>query len=510
MIPFDHSGNFRPVVQAAELRVLAIRGAGATIFSQGLSFAIHIVSTIILARLLTPADFGLVTMVTTFSLLFVNVGLNGFTEAILQRPQIDRFLVSNLFWINAAVGLILTLVFAAGGALLAAFYGEPRLGRVSVLIAFSIILTSLSVQHLALLKRAMLFTEASAVDVLGRTVGAVVSIFLAWQGWGYWALVAGIVVPPLSIAVGAAVLCRWIPSAPRKCPGTIEMVRFAMHTYGRFTLNYFVRNVDNLMVGWKFGAQPLGFYKKAYDLFLLPTSQVANPLTNVAVSALSKMTGNVDEFKRHLVRAQSTMAFLGMGLGAGLMLIAEDLIFALLGPGWAESGRIFMFFGPGIGIMLLYSTHAWIHLSIGRADRWFRWAVVEAVGTGLCFAVGLRWGPVGMAVAWVASLWILTLPSLSYAGRPIHLGVSETVAAVWRYVIASALAWMASAWLVSWAHPGGQLTGLIGALDRMAMVGVLFSILYLGCVTLLHGGWDPIRGVADLLREMIPKRATAQ
>src|SRR5215469_12579768 len=115
MTPFDASGAFRPISEGRELRRLAIRGGAATISAAAVALAVQVVSTVILARLLTPTDFGLVAMVTTFSLLLVSFGQNGFHEAVIQRNEMDRLQASNLFWINSAVGLILTTGFAAAG-----------------------------------------------------------------------------------------------------------------------------------------------------------------------------------------------------------------------------------------------------------------------------------------------------------------------------------------------------------------------------------------------------------
>src|SRR5438876_8702539 len=143
--PFDVDGVFR--IAADEVPRLALRGAGVTIFSSVLGLSIQVISTVTLARLLTPADFGLVAMVTTFSLLLMNFGLNGFTEAILQREKIDHFLASNLFWINIGLGALLTIAFAAAAPLLAWFYGEPRVTGVGIAIALTILFTSVSVQH---------------------------------------------------------------------------------------------------------------------------------------------------------------------------------------------------------------------------------------------------------------------------------------------------------------------------------------------------------------------------
>lgn len=114
MIPFDSSGAFRPTVESHDLRHFAIRGAAASISASGLSLATQVIGTVILARLLAPADFGVVTMVTTFSLLLINFGLNGFSEAVIQFEQIDHITASNLFWLNSGAGLALSIAFAAG------------------------------------------------------------------------------------------------------------------------------------------------------------------------------------------------------------------------------------------------------------------------------------------------------------------------------------------------------------------------------------------------------------
>jgi PST family polysaccharide transporter len=470
--------------------------------SQGSGLAIQIIATVYLARLLRPADFGLITMVTTFSLLLVNFGSNGFTEAVLNCDQIDSALASNLFWFNVGAGLLLTTGFAAAGSLMARFYGDPRVARIAVGVSLSIFVTSVSVLHLALLMRAMRFSQVSANDVVARVVSVAVSIVLARAGWGYWALVGGTVAQPLSQSVGAWTLCRWFPGLPRRMAQTQPMVRFAIHVYGRFSLNYFARNMDNLLVGWRFNAQSLGFYKKAYDLFAL--SALVQNLTNVAVSALSRLTYDSRQFQRHLLSALSVAAFLGMGVGGAITLVGKDVIRVLLGPGWEPAGRIFTFFGPGFGVMFLYGIHGWIHLSIGRADRWFRWGIIELTVTGLLFVLALRWGPVGIATSWSVSLWILTIPALWYAGRPIHLGITAMITAVWKYVVACWLAAGATAVIIAVQPSLAAGVGPFAAIVRIAQVSLLFGAMYVGAVILLHRGFAPVHQVASLLREMIP------
>jgi len=460
----------------------------------------------VLARLLTPADFGLVAMVTTFSLLLVSFGLNGTTEAVIQQEQLDRLLASNIFWINIGAGLVLTIGFAASGSLLAWFYRDPLVARVSVAIAPSILLANAGYLHLALLKRTMRFGAVSLNQVYSRLISVVVSIFLAWLGWGYWALVAGAVAQPLSLTIGAWALCPWLPSLPTRKTGTRAMAVFSANVYSIFTINYFARNVDNLLVGWRFNAVALGFYKKAYDLFAFPSGQVVAPLSDVALATLSRLRNDSAQYTRYLVNSLAVVSFVGMGIGAGLTLTGKDVVRLVLGARWAESGKIFMLFGPGIGVMLLYNCYSWIHLSLGKPGRWLRWTFVEAGVTALLFVVALPWGPAGIAAAWSVSFWILLIPAFWYAGQPIGLGVSALVVPMWRYAVASLVAGCATAAAVRntplWGTPPSAKAALVG----IVILSGLFVMLYLGTVILLHRGCAPVRQLARLLRELAPTR----
>ena len=503
MIPFDASGAFHPVAEHGELRHLAIRGAAATVSAQWVGLAIQIVGTILLARLLTPADFGIVSMVTTFSLLLMSFGSSGFAEAVIQPAEMNRFQASNLFWIVSAIGLVLTIGFAAAGSLLGRFYRNPLVANVTAAVSVAIFIGAASTIHLALLKRAMRFGAVSANDLVGRTVYTGTGILLALRGWGYWALVAGIVAQGLMTTMLAWWQCKWIPSWPRRGVGTRSMVVFAAKVYGRFSANYFSRNFDNLLVGWQFNAAALGFYKRAYDLVALSASQLTGPLHNVALSALSRLNHDPARFRRYLVNSLGIIAFVGMAVGADLTLVGKDLVRLVLGPKWSESGRIFELFGPGIGVMLLYSTVGWIHLSIGKPGRWLRWTLVELAVTASLFLVALSWGPAGIAVAWSVSYWILLIPAFWYAGRPIGFGVSSLIAALWRYVIAALLAGLTCAAMMQ-----GMLTFTVArstaeALELIVAKSLLFAFLYLGAVILLHQGCDPLFRVVELLRDVV-------
>jgi O-antigen/teichoic acid export membrane protein len=509
MIPFDARGAFRPTAVDKELHRFAIRGAAATIIASGIGLAVQVVGTIVLARLLTPADFGVVTMVTTVSLLIASFGLNGFTEAVIQFEEIDHYTASNLFWLNSGAGLVLAIAFAAGGTLLARLYHNPLVASVAEGVSLAIFFGATSVIHLALLKRAMRFGGTSTNDFVGRVVYTAVPILLASRGWGYWALVAGIVAQQLGLAVGAWWLCRWIPSLPRPTGKTGAIVRFAAKVYVQFGLRYSTRNVDNLLVGLRFNAVALGFYKKAFDLFALSASQLTAPMDNVALAALSRLNQDPARFRRYFANALAIIAFVGMAVSADLTLVGRDVVRLVLGAQWSESGTIFQLFGPGIGAMLLSSTVGWIHLSIGKPGRWLRWTAVEFAVTFSLFLLALPWGPKGIAAAWSVSYCILLVPAFWYAGRPIGFGVSLLIGTVWRYGASSLLAGLATVAVFRgtpiWASPLGPGA----ALEATITISLAFVAFYMGAVVLLHWGFAPFRQMGSLLRELAPRRTVA-
>jgi O-antigen/teichoic acid export membrane protein len=503
--PFQLDGTFHSIATSKGLRRTAVRGAGAAIAGSAGNFAVGIGSVVILARLLTPSDFGIVTMVTTFSLLLRSFGLNGFTELIIQREELTDSLASNLFWINVGIGTILAAGFATSGPLLALFYHNAAVVQVSQGMSLTIVIGSLGYVHSGLLQRAMHFRSTAIIFLASQVLQVIVSIVLALAGWHYWALVWGSVTQSVVAAAGAWLMCQWIPSRPSRAPGTGSGLKFAANVYAHFAFGYFTGNSDNLLVGWRFGARALGFYKKAFDLFVLPQTQLLSPLSAVVVSTLSRINRDREQFQRYFLRTISVLALVGMGIGADLALVGGDIIRFLFGPGWDEAGRIFALFGPGIGVMLLHNTHGWVHLSIGRPERWFRWGLVQFVCTATLFLLGLRWGPSGIALAWTISYFLLMFPGFWYAGKPIGLSIRPILAVVWKFFGASVGAGFGTALIIKSVPYFATPFGASGAFLRMVSVSVIFFVLYIAGVIALHQGLEPLRQTAGLLRDLLPE-----
>ena len=504
MKPFDQAGHFQGHCETVQLSKTAIRNSGITITAQAVIFVIQMSGTLVLARILNPSDFGVITMVTTFSLLLSSFGLAGFTEAVIQAEEINHALASTLFWINLGGGCAVAVAFAEAGPLLARFYAEPRIRGVCIGISLAIFFSVAPILHLALLKRSNRFSALAVNDIAGRCAYVVTALVCALCGWHYWALVAAAVVQPMVLCIGAIILCPWIPCRPQKGVGAGKLIRYARDVYGRFSLNYCTGNTDNLLVGWRFGASTLGYYKKAFDIFVLPSYQLMTPVLAVVVGTLSRKSKDHQEFKRYFIKGLGVVALLGMGISADLTLVGRDLVRLILGAKWTESGYIFTFFAPGIGLMLIYQSCGWIHLSLGTTGRWLRWTVIEVSLTALLFVIGLNWGPAGVAGAWTLSFVVLTIPAFGYAGKPIGLSASSVLKAIWRYALASVAACLATEAV---ATNLAQLTtlsqeGMFEALSRAVTISIIFTCLYAIALIAIFRSMEPVHLLTDLFSQL--------
>ena len=226
----------------ADLKGRSIRGGAATISAQGVKFLLHTGSIVILARLLTPGDFGLIAMVATvtnFVRMFKDMGLS---TATVQRAEINHAQISTLFWVNTAIGVTLAVLTAALAPAIAWFYGEPRLTVVTIVLAGTFIFSGLTIQHQALLRRHMCFVKLGVIEVAGLLVGVATAIVAAWRGAGYWSLIFMQLSVTGTIAVGVWAASGWRPGWPRRRAGSRSMLAFGRNITGFHIINYFARN----------------------------------------------------------------------------------------------------------------------------------------------------------------------------------------------------------------------------------------------------------------------------
>jgi len=481
-----------------ELKQKAVRGASVTIASRLGEHAVHMISVIVLARLLTPKHFGLVAMVASVGSVFNVFKDLGLSDATIQAPQIDHKQVSTLFWVNSLFGLGISLLFIVFSPLIALFFKEPELVNIAIFFSLSFIFAGLSIQHMALLKRRMEFSKIAVISLGSSVVSVAAAIAAAALGFGYWAIIVRQVVLAVVLAVGAWVFCSWRPGKPSSLAGVLPMIKFGANIIGFYVLNYFAQNLDKTLIGWRNGAKMLGFYDRAYQLSGMPIETMTLPVQSVAVTTLSKLVNEPDNFKRYYLNALSILAFVGMPLSAFLAVVSKDLVLLLLGPQWGFTSDIFFFLSMGIGAQILYATQGWLHISMGRTDRWVKWGLVATPIILLSYVLGLRWGITGVAVFRTASFMILLLPGLWYAGKPINLKLSRILSEIWRYALCALVAGVLCALFVIPRLAPFNI-GL-----RLGVSLCAYLVIYLASIVTIHRSTGPIKRVFSLLKLLLP------
>ena len=260
-----HQEHFKTDHLLRNLKGHTISSGAVTVSAQGAKFVLSLVSTMVLARLLMPRDFGLVAMVTTvtsFLRVFKDAGLS---IATVQRDRITHAQVSNLFWINVAVSIVSSLVVAAMAPVLAWFYRDSRLVGITLLLSTTYLLSGSTVQHQALLKRQMRFKAMAVIEVGALTTGVIVGVVMALLGFRYWSLVAS----SLSIELAGFLLTwsisKWRPQLPSRRSGVGPLVRFGANRTASDFITSVARGSDNLLIGRVFGPGAVGLYEKNLD-----------------------------------------------------------------------------------------------------------------------------------------------------------------------------------------------------------------------------------------------------
>lgn len=431
-----------------DLKGHAVRGGTVTLGAQAVQFGLNLVSIMVLARLLTPADFGLVAMVTAvtgFVAMFKDAGLS---MATVQRSTITHAQVSTLFWINVALSVLLMAGVAALAPAIAAFYGEPELVRVTMAIAVTFLFGGLAVQHTALLKRQMRFSAIAVKDIVALAAGTAVAIVLAYLGAGYWALVAMTATTGLVAMTAVWQLSGWRPGLPRRGAGVGPMLAFGGFLTGSSFLAYVRRNADTVLIGAMFGSVALGLYQKAYQILMLPIRQVNGPVTNVVVPTLSRLQSDPERFRRYYCKALLLMTSVGMPVVGLAFVAAGDIVLLVLGDQWLDAVPIFIALSPAAFAGTINVAGGWIFVSTGRSDRQFRISVVLTVFYISAMVAGLPWGVLGVATAFSIAFCVARIPHMAYAvyGSAVQFG--DVGRALWRPAVSAIGAVLVTALLV--------------------------------------------------------------
>ena len=469
------------VTAPGEFKRRSVRGGTAIVVGRGSAAVLQLGTTLVLARLLSPTDYGLQAMVLTLvnlCSLFQDAGLS---SATVQRPTVTNDQISTIFWINVALGAFLTAAVASASPLLVSFYKDPRLLWITVASASIFFSNSLAIQHRSMLNRAMRYTANAKIEITGAVVGSMVAIVMAALGFGYWALICQNITLSVVQTIAAWLAMRWIPGKPRWTSEIRSMLRYG----GTVTLNGFVvyisYNVEKILLGRYWGAAPLGLYGRAYQLSNLPVQQTTDSFTAVAFPTLSRLQGDPPRLVRAYLKAHSLVVSITVPAVIACALFANEIVRILLGTKWGGAVPIVRLLAPAMLVFALMNPMSWLLRATGLVDRSLKIAVFIAPVMVLAVLAGLRYGPNGVAIGYSTAMVVLFIPLIAWAKHGTGVSNRDYWDAIKRPLIAGFIAG-AAGWCSQYA-----LRNSLPPFPLFLVAISVMGLVYLGILLFVMG-----------------------
>jgi PST family polysaccharide transporter len=462
----------------ADLGRRSRRGGIVLLVAQGVRVLGQLGTLVVLARLLPPSAFGLLAMVASIGAILDLVKEFGLSSATIQKQDISHAQVSALFWINGGVGLALGTALFLGAPLLAEFYHQPELTDVARCLSLAFVASGVTVQHWALLRRQMRFAAIAGMETTAELVSFAAAIGLALAGAGYWALVAQRLVSPFLLMLASWAICRWRPSRPAGAPGLRGLLGYGAGITGSGLAIAFSRSIDQILIGWLWGAAVLGLYERTTRLLMLPVNTINAPVYAAAMPALSRLADEPARYRSMFTQVIQKLGLLTMPAFAVSAVSADWVVKILLGPDWIQAVPLVALFSVSatylpvlMAVGLLYMTHA-------RTAEMLRATVIDALLCVASIAAGLPWGMVGVAA------------SLAFVGLTVRLPVAfylatrrgpVSVGQLWRCVLPPISAAIAVAGAAAYVHWLNNPEPTLIALAELAGAALTAALVALTC-----------------------------
>jgi O-antigen/teichoic acid export membrane protein len=425
--------------QPGDLRSRVLRGVAWKAGSQTTLLLSRFVVALVLARLLTPAEFGLAAMVLVFSGFIVLFSDSALGTALIQRHRLTEDDRSTIFWLGLGLGVLLTLLGLALSGPIASLYGEPDVRPLFAVLSLSFVVSALGTTQAALLARELDFKSLELRQAAATLVGAGTGIGVALAGFGAWAIVT----QQLAIAATSSLLLwvfsPWRPHARFSRRSLRELGGFGGTLFGQNLLYYLGRNLDNVLIGRYLGASALGAYALAYNVMLAPFHRIAGPIQQVLFPAFSQMQQQPARLADAWIRVSRLVGAVSMPALVGLIVVAPDFVTVVLGERWSDATPVLQILALVGLIQSLQALNGEVLLARGRAGTLLRFTVLWFAASLVAFVIGLQWGIVGVAACYAVACAIVEPVNALLTARSVATPLRRFVGALAGVALAAAL-----------------------------------------------------------------------
>ena len=469
--------------------------------AQSVIVMLKVISAVVLARLLSPSDYGVIFMVGSLVGLLSVFKDFGLSMGTIQSKEINHEQISILFWVNVAVSVVLCCTGIVCAPFLSDFYNNPSVLLATIALSLAFIPNGLTIQHQALLKRRMRYFSLAIAEIVSQLCSVMVAIVAALCGAGFWALVYMQLSYAISYMIIVWIATAWVPGLPARATGASSILSFGSYLSLFGGVNYFLRNADNILIGRYWGEVALGFYGKAYELLMLPIQSIASPLGNVCIPVLCRLQDQPEKHGRCYSHFMAVLFLCTMPIVMLCNIHAREMIAIVLGPQWIEAGEIFYYLSFGSVAQIVCSTAGWLYVSLGRARELFRYGSIGAAIFIVFFFVGVPYGMLGVAIAYSVAMLVWLIPCMLLATRNTAVRLPMIWSELMVNLVAMAIGGGASYYSrclvssVSHSHYGLLVAIAVGLLFYFAVVLGLFGRWRVLRIVLEYGSRRNISGV---------------
>ncbi|MBY5994265.1 MOP flippase family protein [Ferrimonas balearica] len=441
-----------------------------------------LVITAILAKLLSPEDFGLMGMVTVLSGMAMILSDTGFSAAVIQRKDLSQIHYSTLFWVNMGISVLVAGAFFLAAPAIADFYHRPELVAISQALSCTFVLSALNTIPQALMRKKMRFKRLTIMDTGVHLATGLVVVTLALMGYGVWALVAQPIIQQSFKAVALWNNCPWRPEWRFSLAALKDVFSFSINILGIQYLQYFMHNLDYLLVGRFLGAEALGYYTLAYKLMFVPIRNICQEIVKVLFPALSQLQDDAVALTRGIIRALRSTCFIVFPMLMGMYMVADAFILSIFGETWfktIEVLKVLCLVGLVQSVITVLSV---VFKSLGRPEVELKVNIVRLIVMSMVLYTAIDWG----LVAFTWALFFVTALFLAVYLKSVSVLLGTQPATLLKALLPSLVisSLMALAlWWLRGVLNAGAYTGL-SELLVLVLVGAVLYALGLGALWL--------------------------
>jgi O-antigen/teichoic acid export membrane protein len=388
---------------------------------------IQVVISIILARLLLPAQFGLIGMLAIFMAIAQAFLNSGFGQALIQKKDATHIDTCSIFYFNIVVGIFAAGLLCLAAPWIAAFYDEPALTALTRFLSLNLVINSFALIQSTLLIKKIDFKTQLKVSIAATIGSGIIGVTLAYRGYGVWSLAIQLVTNTLFRTVLLWFFNKWRPSLVFSFVALKSMFAYGSKLLFSGLLDTVFRNIHLIVIGKLFTAADLGFYSRAQSCTRLTSENLTSSVNRVIFPAFSKVQDDNSRLKRGVRKVLTTLAFLNFPMMTGLLVTAKPLVLVLLTEKWLPCVPYLRLF-CAVGMLFpICALNLNVLKALGRSDLFLKIVLLSEILIAISIVVTYRWGIQALIYGQIAvSIFVYYFQS-SYLGKLINYPFKEQV-----------------------------------------------------------------------------------